>query len=343
VIPPNDLPAMPDRLAVLLRQFDLTRARREDKGFVLPHPGREDAHPSVWCTVTEDRILIRDRTGGPTDAILDAIGWAWRDLYAKDATEKAAFEMFADQLDGGATLGTGASKAVIEHAELRHEVYTRSMLHLSLEAAHVAYLAKRGLDAAEAYRRGYRSLSFSGRVRLTRQLAPEFRGRLELVPGWRRDAKGALDMVRAAGLLVPIRTHDGRVAAFKVRQDHDSPRWLYLAGGKGGVGVNNMPHFPMEFPPACAALAVTEGEVKADKEATVPGALPCVAVPGAGMWRVVVPYLKDLGAGTVVIAFDRSPDPERQRAIQATADEFAECLERRGINVEEYQWDATSA
>jgi hypothetical protein len=332
-----DLRDAPERLAVLLSQFDTARGRREDRGFVLPHPGRVDRNPSVWVTVTEDRILVCDRTGGPTDDVLDAVGWEWRDLYARGPGEKAELADYAARLEGGATAGAGESKVEVEGLDFRHEVYAAALDLLPLSDAHAAYAAQRGIPRDEARRRGYRTLTYSGRARLTAALLPRYAGGLLNVPGW-RSAGGRVEMVAASGLVVPVRTLEGKLAALKVRQDHAAPRWLYLAGG-GGPAARNMPHFPLGLPPACERLWVTESEGKADA-AAVRG-LPAIGVPGAGMWKVCLPYLRDLGARTVVIALDRSADPDRQAKITATADEFAEALDRAGFDVEEQHWDVT--
>src|SRR5437588_642261 len=103
----------PLRIKLLLGQFDLSRATREKTGFQLPHPGREDRHPSVRLTVTsEGKIVLVDRTGRPTLEILHAIGAAWPDLFPADEAEKLELLEFAHELCGGASSPTPPSLIV---------------------------------------------------------------------------------------------------------------------------------------------------------------------------------------------------------------------------------------
>ena len=313
----------------MLDQFDLSRSRKESHGWVVPHPGREDNNPSVWITVTPDRILLCDRSGGTTDAILSVVGWGWSDLFPQSEDERCQFADLAVRLEGGGSAPTSSEKVEIDNLDLRHNVYRDMLAYLGLSDDHRKYLADRGIPPAATESREYGSLTFSGRVRACRWLERNYGNQLSLVPGFvYRD--GQYHLTKAAGLMIPVRTPEGKICAVKVRQDHNKPRFLYLAGG-GGPTVPNLPHFPIGFPPAYAEVAVTEGEVKADSYQLNKDE-PCIGLPGMGQWMTCLPYLDNVRV--VKVAFDRDDIPERQQAISACVDAFAEALYSRSIEVE---------
>lgn len=324
--------ALPERVAVLLTQFDVVRGRREDKGWVVPHPGRVDNNPSVWITLTADKILIRDRTGGSTDAILNSIGWDWRDLYAKK-DEEDEFEAFLEHLRGEGSHVTATTE--IEGIDSRHLVYSMLLDVLTLSEAHRENLRGRGLTDQQIDQYQYRTLAYSGRGRAVTTLRERLGGIIATVPGFVADGD-RITMPRVSGILIPVRIPDGRIAAIKLRQDHDSPRYLYLSGGGGSVAA--LAHFPLGFTPA-ATVAVTEGELKADITAAQGFELPILAVPGVTNWRLCLPWLRQLGVRTVATAFDRVPDGSRVAQPEVLA-EFEAALWDQGYEVEEVQWAA---
>lgn len=330
--------AMPERLAVFLKNFDLARSRRERNGFVVPNPTRDDRNPSVRVTVSADRILIKDRTGAPADEILDSIGLAWRDLFAQGDEEKAEFAAYLDELSGGASDVTAGECHEVEGADLIHRALSAAVEFLALDDGHADYLKARGLPRDKAVALGYRSLSWSGRVRLTRHLEGVFHGLLATIPGWFQ-GKAKIEMLKFVGLLAPVRDRQGRVVMFKVRQFDALPRWAMLCGGGGRV-MPALPHLPLGTPESCDKAGVTEGVVKADVAALTFG-YPFVGVPGVGNWRVAVPYLKRLKVNTAVIAFDRFDDGDTSAAASESREAtraLAYSLKDIGIVAKEITW-----
>ena len=49
-------------------------------------PAHADKNPSLQVKLDGDRVLLHCFTGCTTDAILDALGWKMRDLFATDDT-----------------------------------------------------------------------------------------------------------------------------------------------------------------------------------------------------------------------------------------------------------------
>lgn len=331
-------PGWPDRVRLLLSKFDLARGERKRRGFVLPHPGRPDNHPSVWLTVSPDgALLLKDRTGKPTLDILTSIGADWPDLYPADDGERLEIEAFARTLDASISPGgrQGLDPTV---ADLRHRVYSALLAELDLSDGHYEQLTTRGLSPGVIARNEYRTLRVVDRARVAKRLHATFGGVVATIPGFAAKG-GQLTLSTVGGMLIPVRSLDGRIQAIKVRRD-DATRYSWL-----GTGDVLYPHFPLgssALTPPVEQLAVTEGELKADV-AFVKHKLLVFSVPGVSNWRLALGPLADLRVRTVQLAFDRSADPERQREIDRHTNELADQLEQSGYDVEELTWDVTPA
>ena len=325
----------PARVRCLLSKFDLSRGRQEKTGWVLPHPGRHDEHPSVRMTVsTEGKIAMCDRTGGPTLGILHAIGATWYDLFAEDDAERAELSQYALSLRGGASSGSLPGVA-LEDLDLRHRVYSLMLDNLNLNDKHREQLLGRKLSTESIERNQYRTMRVLDRAKLARVLADQLGAVAGTVPGILQKGSGLVVCDRP-GLLIPCRALDGRIQSLKVRRDLGEPRYSWL--GEGSVCL---PHHPLGQPQQAARVVVTEGELKADVTRQLTGDV-LIGSPGVSNWAMVVPSIQTLQARTVVIAFDHSDDPARQKAIDQHADALADHLESLGISVEDIQWEKTS-
>lgn len=326
-------PDLPSRLHFFLAQFDLQRGYTERKGWVVPSPLRQDNHPSIWITLAENRIMVRDRTGKPTIDILHALGMTWPDLYAQDDLERLEFEAYLQKLSGGASSITSPDLSS-DDVDLRHRVYSAILDQLRLAETHQKQLHDRGMQDDRIVRYQYRTLKIIDRRRLVDHLQSYFGGVAASVPGI-TSRSGQLSLCDTSGLLIPVRNLDGKIVAFKVRRDHGEPRYRWY--GEGDVASA---HHPLGFPPASRSVIVTEGELKAD---LCFGRFddPVMAVPGMSLWKLALPSLHKMGAKKVVLAFDRSDDAARQSQIDINADAFAEHLGNNGFTVEEMLWEET--
>src|SRR5262245_8822996 len=85
-------------------------------------------------------------------------------------------------------------------------------------------------------------------------------------------------------------------------------------------------------------VRLTEGELKADIATALSG-LPTVSAPGVGNWRRAVPVLRELGAETVLLAFDQ----DGKRNTVAIIETALYGLRREGFDVKLEWWDGKVA
>jgi hypothetical protein len=225
--------------------------------------------------------------------------------------------------------------------ETRHRIYSALLAALPLTAAHRTGLGRRGLPEAEIDRRRYASLPVRGRARIAQELLDRFGDALLSVPGFyvkQTDSRPYVTIAGAAGLLVPVRDMNGRVVAIKVRRDDagNGPRYSYLSSTRyGGPSPGSPLHVPLGIRAPCERVRLTEGELKGDV-ATVLSGLPTLAVAGVANWRPCLEVLRELGAKTVILAFDADAT-EKVQVAQALA-ACAEALATEGLVVELERW-----
>jgi hypothetical protein len=262
-----------------------------------PVPSHDDQHPSLRLTIGEEgRILVHCRGGCNSYDVLDAVGLAYRDLYApygKTPMQPIA-RAAGDDLSEDDSVG-------------RDRVYTALLGALKLSDAHREQLRGRGLsdDAIEAG--GYRSLGPEDHAPAAATLYERFGDDLAGIPGlYLRDGAVAF-ATNAVGLLVPVRDYAGRVVALKLRKDKATGegRYAYLSGGKVSSGA------PLHVPALARRLLeagpevvrVTEGELKADVATALSG-VPTLGVPGVSLWRRALPAIFQCQARNVLVSFD---------------------------------------
>lgn len=328
-------PSWPLRIQSLLMSFDLSRAIKTNRGFVLPRDD-EDRNPSVWLSVSaQGNIVLKDRTGRPTLDLLLRLGMDWPDLYPSDDSERLELQDFARQLAGGASDGTFPAFDDID-AEARHAAHSAILDALTLSDVHRQQLTERGFSPVDVERLGYKSIRQVDRGRLARHvLATVGLGCLN-VPCVTPDG-ATIRLPEASGLLIPVRALDGRVWSLKVRSE-GAVRYRWYGSGTSVA----LPHHPLGTPTTAVKVWVTEGELKADY-ASLRLPLPVLGVPGVDRGQTILPTLQVMKVRRVVIDFDTSDDPTRQETMTRAADAFAEALYSRGYEVEEVEWDRTAA
>ncbi len=269
---------------------------------------------------------------------------------ARTRTDKNGAAFFIHRIDGRAADPpprldpppmTTASRA---DTDTRHRVYSALLAALPLSSAHREGLRRRGLTDARIDAAQYRTLPAQGRARIARELARRFGDAVLLaVPGFilKDGVSGKyITVAGAAGLLIPCRTGDGRIAALKVRRDADGdgPRYSYLSSAKfGGPSAELCCHVPIGIDKPAATVRLTEGELKADAAFALNGT-PTISIPGVGNWKLCVPVLRELRTSGVRIAFDAdaATNPAVARALQAAFDGLA--LDGFAVSIE--RWDA---
>ncbi|MDP9358478.1 MAG: DUF3854 domain-containing protein, partial [Chloroflexota bacterium] len=232
--------------------------------------------------------------------------------------------------------------------DVRDLVYRRLITLCGLSEAHHAALRERGMVEAQITGRPYATLPATGRKALAEQLLAEFgAATMERIPGfyYRRDNMGRRYpmLAGAAGLLVPVRDGEGRIAAFQIRRDTspaDGSKYIWFSSKDkdGGTGSGAPIHVarPLGGAGSVRSVVITEGPLKADIAADV---LDCVvlAAPGVNNWSGVLAILAELGATEAIIAYDR--DTETKPHVMRARDALAGGLAAAGYAPQLATWD----
>jgi hypothetical protein len=326
----------PAHLERLLNKLKGKRPTHDGWDALCPCPDHNqdgDQNPSLRIALGEDgRILIKCRVGCTSDAVLDALGLDWDDLFAPEGADNGG-----DSSDSNHTAGDTSPAARPEKAdaELCHRAYQSLLEQLNLSDDHRQDLRRRGLSDAEIDRRGYRTLRNNKRGQAAKAVHEQLGDAVLGVPGFVRGEYGVTLQGDATGLLVPVRDAQGRIQALKIRRATE-PKYVYLTGGEQGPSPGSPVHIPLGTAPA-AVVRVTEGELKADV-CTALDDTPTIGVPGVTQWQGAIPVLKDLGARTVVLAFD-APDVHDKPPVFEQTESFWQTLKNEGFEVELEDWE----
>lgn len=284
-----------------------------------------------WCSVTDDGAVAfchRVNTGQGKHKICEDgnEGWIYRlngaPLEINPPPEQPKVARAAD--------------------EVLDKVYTDLLKKLELSAEHRENLLWRGLTEEAINANRYRTLPLRGRSRLAKALIGIYgQDLIASVPGFylnNDNEKPYWTLAGAPGILIPVRDLQGRITGLKIRRcepDAD-PKYIWLTSkSHGGPGPANSVHVP-KFSGDTSTVRVTEGELKADIATALSGVLT-VSIPGVSCWRQAAPALKELGAKTVLIAFDAdaSTNPFVARALRNTVED----LINEGFQVSVETWD----
>jgi hypothetical protein len=294
------------------------------------HNGDGDQRPSLHVEEGEDgRTLLKCRGGCKTDAVLNALGLWYPDLFAPQGGEDVPE-------DESPAIVYARQRPPAADPDLVGRAYDTLLAALPLEDVHREDLRRRGLNDDEIDRRGYRTLRNTTRGKAAQAVHAQLGDAVLGVPGFARGPYGITIHGDATGLLVPVRDLGGRVVALKVRRQGE-PKYVYLTGADDGPSPGSPVHVPLGVVAPAPVLRVTEGELKADVCTALDGT-PTVGVPGVTQWRLALPLLKPLGATTVVIAYD-APDVRGKPPVFTQAEMLWQALLAEGFEVEVEDWD----
>jgi hypothetical protein len=327
---------VPAHVQRVLSKMQGVRPTRNGWDALCPCPDHNrdgDQHPSLHVALGDDgHVLLTCRVGCLTDAVLDAAGLDWDDLFAPEGDGPVTPETFVMLPSPDGTPGSKPEKA---DAELCDRAYGLLLGQLPLDDEHRADLRRRGLSDPEIEKRGYRSLRNFDRGRAARAVHQELGDAVLAVPGFAPGPYGVTLHGEATGLLVPVRDLDGRVVALKIRRATE-PKYVYLTGGDDGPSPGSPVHVPLGVTAPAEVVRVTEGELKADVCFALDGT-PTIGVPGVNRWRPALPLLRELGARTVVLAYD-APDVRTKPGVFEQAESFWHALTNEGFQVELEDW-----
>ncbi|MGZ3775209.1 MAG: DUF3854 domain-containing protein [Pseudobdellovibrionaceae bacterium] len=229
-----------------------------------------------------------------------------------------------------------------------HKVYSAVIEEFELSESHREDLRKRGLLDEDIEKNRYKSLLPDKKAELLKSLHKKFdKNQLIKVPGFYLNKRGYLQLAGPQGLLVPITNQIGQIIALKVRRDLKKetadgfPKYFYISSTKrGGIGPGAPIHVPTSANKGGVKIRVTEGELKADV-ATALSNLPTLSIPGATIWKPLLPVLKKMRVRTVVIAIDA--DAATNRNVASALEKMALALKDNGYEVEIETWDGNKA
>lgn len=220
---------------------------------------------------------------------------------------------------------------------LLNEFYTAVIHELTLSKHHYESLvSKRKIPPEEVERRQYRSLSNQNRKRIANILVSKFgEEKCSLIPGMYKDQNTDWRLAGCEGMLIPVRSIQGSIVAFKIRSDRQGKYFWLSSKTKGGRSPGCPLHFPLSDWKNTTVIRLTEGELKADV-ATVYTGIPTISIPGVGSWRKVIPPLQRMLPANVKVAFDS--DFEDKKLVASSLVQLINYLKRTGFNFEVERW-----
>lgn len=224
--------------------------------------------------------------------------------------------------------------------EILDSVYVQLLLSLPLDDGHKEDLIKRGLSEKAIDQNFYRTSKYSDRDLISVKLINIFGfEKLESVPGFIA-IKDDTIFNAPSGILIPVRNIKSQIIAIKVRTDNESKdlRYYYLSSKKyNGPGSGSPVHVPLhEHIKDTSEVRATEGELKADVATKLSGKLT-ISVSGVQKWSSAIPFLKELNAKTVIIAFDM--EFYTNENVKNCLIAFFKALVNEGFSLEIEKWD----
>lgn len=260
-------------------------------------PAHPDTNASLSISLASDgKLLHRCFAGCSGDSVRRAAGLSWSEYWPALGEESVV----------GQTGNVGASQVPDKVPEATWHTYYADLLKLlGLTDAHRADLRRRGLSDQAIDTNEYRSISWAKLSRALSILEGTYgRERLLQVPGFRLSLrKDKLDLVaEPGGMLIPVRGLNGQILALKVRGS-GSPKYRWMSGD-GSPSVGSPVHLPLgPRPEPGDTVQVVEGPLKADVVQGLNG-VPTLGIGGLGTWKNVVPVLKAIRPGLVMLDLD---------------------------------------
>lgn len=268
---------------------------------MVPHwIGASSAEPCPICGKPDRCWRARDRRVvycGRTTADRTVPGWRF-DQVAKDKSGRSytRWRTVGDTAEGAADV------------EALDFVYRTQLCCLGLPRKQWAMLQRRGLPRSELALRQYRHLDNQRNTAVRAVLASVSENELGKVPEFHRDSGGTWSLHGPDGIVIPVRDLQGRIQAIKILADEAAKygsRYVYVnPGAAGGPNPGSPVHVPVHGD--CADLTIVrlmEGVLRADI-ATVRTGILTLGLPSLTTIDRALTILKNIGAKTVLIAFD---------------------------------------
>lgn len=305
----------------------------DERIFCCPFGCDDDSRPN------EGHFYVNSRT---TTCFCHKCGWEGNllTLYAKlrQTDKKTARRELGLQDELPAPPPKANNVASVEH---RDRVYRTFLSVLSLEPAHKQDLLRRGLDESAIFQRGYKSVPQDAPLRwkAARFLLQQHKT-LEGVPGFyeRTGKKGPYwDFLSPKGYFIPVRNHQGRIQALKVRLDKvclNKGRYVWFSseGHPKGSSSGSPPHYTGGVGKVC----ITEGPLKADAAHLLSEGQPFIGIGSIHATKEVPSFLKALGVSNILVAFDA--DQFTNQNVRRALQKFLQELKKNGFQAQSLSW-----
>lgn len=225
-------------------------------------------------------------------------------------------------------------------SERLHEAYSLLLGKLSLEVLHRISLHKRGLNDEQIAKFGYKSMpSRPARSKIAAGLASALGDDFAEVPGF-AIVDGKPKLCGASGTAIPVRNANGEIVAVMIRADGDSaPKYTVLSSSSekyGGTSPGAPAHVPITVRAPATKVRLTEGHLKADVINALDPTTPTISCPGVSMYQKGIDAAKELGAETIIMAFDADAPANHDVARPLLA--AVRAIVANGLQVELERW-----
>lgn len=227
--------------------------------------------------------------------------------------------------------------------ETRHQTYGMLLSQLILTKDHKENLMKRGLTEEQIIKYGYKSTPVFGFDRIVSAIIGK-ECVLDGVPGFytKKDNTYGIHFSKySSGILIPVRSMDGRIEGFQIRLDRpiDDKKYIWFSSSNQfrGASIGGPVHFIGN--PADETVYVTEGALKANIAHSFSGKT-FVALAGVSHYKAleaVFAQLKQNGTKHIIEAYDmdKYTNPHVERACL----EMIKIANAYGFEVHRLRWN----
>ena len=227
--------------------------------------------------------------------------------------------------------------------ETRHQTYSIMLSQLILSPIHQKNLMDRGLTAEQIVRYGYKSTPVIGMDKIISTIMAK-ECVIDGVPGFytKKDNTYGIQFSKfSSGILIPVRSMDGRIEGFQIRLDHpkDDRKYIWFSSSNQfrGASIGGPVHFIGD--PADETVYVTEGALKANVAHSL-SRKTFVALAGVSHYKALEPVfsqLKENGTKQIIEAYDmdKYTNPHVERACM----EMIKIANSFGFQVHRLRWN----
>jgi len=268
-----------------------------------------------WCSRSSDGRVVNCRR---TITNHEVPGWWFEDIHRDKAGQPySRWQSLGETTEVSKCRPPAPHRVDAAGIKTRDTAYRTFLDHLRLPRTPWAELQRRGLTRSEIGRRQYGYLDDRRGQAVQALVESLSEDQVSRVPGFVRNADGTWTVNGPKGIVIPVRDPDGKIQALKIRRDvptKDGGKYVYLSStSTGGPSPGSPLHVPIHDDCAdFSTVRVTEGELKADIATARTGILT-LGLPGVTAIEKALPILKQVGAKTVLVAFDS--DFEQNRTV----------------------------